>query len=741
MRTTIVFFLLLTSIGFSQSDTILFSHQSGYYSKPFVLKISNTSGNKIYYSLDGNYPKTEFKDFVLISSTLSMRVKNEGETKGYTRNFLFKKHQLPVVFLTLKPSDLFDSISGMYVKGPGAKPEPPYHGANFHKNWERMADIELLDTANVSEFNQKVGIRIFGQYSAMLPQKSFSIHAKKKYGEKKIKAKVFPELEFKKYKSFILRNSGSDFCNSHFRDVLMTGLVRNWNIETQASRSCVVYLNGKYWGVYHLREKLNEHYLQQHFEVEKDNVAILKHRGDVQQYGRMNYNSMLKFIERSDFSKNENIDSLSKLMDIDNYLDYNIAQLYCNNIDAGGNIRYWRSREAGSKWRWMLFDTDFGFGLSKSQSYQANTVEDYFIKSNRKWPYPNWSTVIIRKLLENEAVKQTYLRKITNYLNDELSENTVKSEVNRLKKILEPEMSAHFGRWNRPFKTWNNSLEKITEFAENRPTYLRNYLKDFFEIDTVFTLSIDKIENGSCILNDIKHDSAWSGIFFSNLSYTLKAIPDFGYHFTNWKQDTNNRLTNISVVLHTDKNVTPIFLKNGLSEYSGKVLINEICKKDSVFGSYIELRNTTNQDIDISGWHIVNNKKTHFVVPNGISLSKQGFISFYQNNASEDDVSGLFNVTSNDSLFVYSGAQELVDKVGISKSMFKKANVLERVDAVIRKGWFAVDSGTPNGKNGKQTKSEKENKYILIGFVVGIVLLILSLVILLIKNRPRGATE
>ena len=741
MRTTIVFFLLLTSIGFSQSDTILFSHQSGYYSKPFVLKISNTSGNKIYYSLDGNYPKTEFKDSVLISSTLSMRVKNEGETKGYTRNFLFKKHHLPVVFLTLKPSDLFDSISGMYVKGPGAKPESPYHGANFHKNWERMADIELLDTANVSEFNQKVGIRIFGQYSAMLPQKSFSIHAKKKYGGKKIKAKVFPELEFKKYKSFILRNSGSDFCNSHFRDVLMTGLVRNWNIETQASRSCVVYLNGKYWGVYHLREKLNEHYLQQHFEVEKDNVAILKHRGDVQQYGRMNYNSMLKFIERSDFSKNENIDSLSKLMDIDNYLDYNIAQLYCNNIDAGGNIRYWRSREAGSKWRWMLFDTDFGFGLSKSQSYQANTVEDYFIKSNRKWPYPNWSTVIIRKLLENEAVKQTYLRKITNYLNDELSENTVKSEVNRLKKTLEPEMSAHFGRWNRPFKTWNNSLEKITEFAENRPTYLRNYLKDFFEIDTVFTLSIDKIENGSCILNDIKHDSAWCGIFFSNLSYTLKAIPDFGYHFTNWKQDTNNRLTNISVVLHTDKNVTPIFQKNGLSEFSGKVLINEICKKDSVFGSYIELKNTTNQDIDISGWHIVNNEKTHFVVPNGISLSKQGYISFYQNNAPEDEFSGLFNVTSNDSLFVYSGAQELVDKVGISKSMFKKANVLERVDAVIRKGWFAVDSGTPNGKNGKQTKSEKENKYILIGFVVGIVLLILSLVILLIKNRPRGATE
>ena len=741
MRLLFIFFSLIGTVSFSQSDSIIFSHSSGYYKTPFSLKLKNKSGNKIYYSLDGNYPRIEFKDSIVISSSLSLRVKNEGDPIGYTQNYLFKKHQLPVVFLTVTPSDLFDSISGMYVKGPGAKPDPPYHGANYHKSWERVANIELINSENESEFNQKVGIRIFGQYSAMLPQKSFSIHAKKKYGNKKIKAKVFPELEFKKYKSLILRNSGSDFCNSHFRDVLMSKLVRNLNIETQASRSCVVYLNGKYWGIYHLREKLNEHYLKQHFELDKDNVALLKHRGDVQHYGRLNYKSMLRFIEKTDFSENTAIDSLSKLMDIDNYLDYNIAQVYCNNIDAGGNIRYWRSREPGSVWRWMLFDTDFGFGLSGSHGYKENTIEDYFIKSNRRWPYPDWSTVIIRKLLENEGMKQTYLRKITNYLNHELSENTVLHQIEELKEMLDPEMEEHFERWNRPIKTWERSVKTIEEFARNRPYFLRKQVTDFFKIDTMYQVTIDCIANGSILLNDRIYKKPWKGTFFSNISYALEAKPDYGFHFTHWKTDTNSRISSLAFALDGDRNLTPIFTKNKQSEYTGKVLLNEVCKSDSVFGSYLELKNTSMENIDISGWHLVNLKNDHFVVPNGVILPKHGLVTFYQRNASEEQFNGLFNVTSSDSLSIYSSLAEEVDNIRVSKSMFKKGEILERVDAVIRKGWFAVENGTPNSKNGKQIKSENENKYIRIGFLVGIVLLVLSVFFLLRRTRPRGATE
>ena len=56
-----------------------------------------------------------------------------------------------------------------------------------------------------------------------------------------------------------------------------------------------------------MREKINEHFLKQHFKVDKDSVAIMKHRSDVQHYGRMNYNKIIKFIKRTDLKNDSNI--------------------------------------------------------------------------------------------------------------------------------------------------------------------------------------------------------------------------------------------------------------------------------------------------------------------------------------------------------------------------------------------------------------------------------------------------
>ncbi len=741
MKAILACLFLITSVSFSQKDSIVVSHESGYYPSPFSLILSCSSGNNIYYSTDGNYPNTLYKDSIRIESTQSIRIRTEGNKTEVTKNYLFTKHSLPVIFFTLSPSDLFDSLTGMYVKGPNAKPVSPYHGANYHKNWERAANIELLGTSFQSEFNQRVGIRIFGQYSAMLPQKSFSIHAKSKYGRKKIKAKVFEELEFKKYKSLIVRNSGSDFCNSHFRDVFMTSLVKDFNIESQAYRSCVVYLNGNYWGIYHLREKLNEHYLAQHYSIDKDSVAILKHRGDVQHYGRLNYKSMLRFIERTDFSKNENIDSLAKLMDIDNYLDYNIAQVYFNNIDAGGNIRYWRSTKEGGKWRWMLFDTDFGFGLSSSNGYEENTIQDYFIKSSRKWPYPDWSTLIIRKLLENEGVKQTYLRKVTNYLNWQLSEQTVASRLQQFETALSNEIPRHYKRWRRSTGIWEKNVNAMKEFGANRPAFLRKYLCDFFQLDSLYRVNIDSIENGSFVLNGIAFSTNWSGVFFSNISYEAMAQPSFGYHFRYWKSDTTNTQPGYTFTLDQDCNITPIFEKNKQSSYSGVVVISEICKKDSIHGNYLELFNNSNEEIDLGGWHIVNENNEHYVIADGVNIKPKGYSVFYTKNSSEMLKGGLFNVKSSSLLKVYSKKEELVEELTLSKKLFDKGEIIEKVNSVIRKGWIVSRVGSPGKRNERQIASENENKYILIGFVVAIVLLFLFVLFFKKKTRPRGATE
>ena len=52
-------------------------------------------------------------------------------------------------------------------------------------------------------------------------------------------------------------------------------------LETQAYRPAVVYLNGEYWGFYNIREKVNEHFLDDKIDVDKSEINLLVANGEV----------------------------------------------------------------------------------------------------------------------------------------------------------------------------------------------------------------------------------------------------------------------------------------------------------------------------------------------------------------------------------------------------------------------------------------------------------------------------
>ena len=745
----LIVFLILANTLDAQNDSISFSHQSGFYSSPINLTLSNNSEGKIYYSLDGNYPNKIYKEEIEIKESSTLRVKRENSKQEVVKNYLLldRKINLPVVCLTIKPGDLYDSVSGIYVKGLNAKKDPPYFGANFHKDWERTANIELIDTNGNIEFNQKVGVKIFGQFSAMLPQKSFAIYARKKYGKKKINAKVFPNLPFKKYKSIILRNSGSDFCSTHFRDAMMTSLVKDFNIEVQDYRTCVVYLNGNYWGIYHIREKINEHYLKQHTGLDKDSLSILKYRGHLQHNRRLNYKKMVRYITKTDFSVQSNLDSLSKLMDIDNYMDYNIAQVYFNNIDAGGNIRFWRPINKNGRWRWILFDTDFGFGLRKGNEEDENTVKDYLVKSNRKWPYPSWSTLIIRKLLENDSIKEVYLRKFTQHLNYTFDSTHVKNHINSFTEVMKPEIKYHFKKWRRSENIWDKQVSKVKRFGNKRPDYLYGFLKETFDKDTTYFIKVGDFKNGNLHINNRKVNDGFKGRYFSQLSYPVVAIPSIGYSFSHWKHDTTINQNQLDLELNASLELEPVFIKNKESDLKGLIFINEICKKDSVLSDYIEIYNSSDKDVDISGWILVNEEEEKFVFPSNSKIESKNFITVFRkktktNKTLSDAFHGLFNLNSKTKVRIYSNEEELVESISFSEIQFKKKEIAEKISSFFEKGWIASDSSSINEVNTTQKTIEGQNNITLIGSIILLGLLLLATFFFYKrKRRPRGATE
>ena len=88
-----------------------------------------------------------------------------------------------------------------------------------------------------------------------------------------------PITEFGPTKSY-----GSYFANGTFtlmRDAMMQRLVRETDLDTQAYRPAVVYINGEYWGLYNLREKVNEDYIISHHEMAPGNTDLIEGYGTV----------------------------------------------------------------------------------------------------------------------------------------------------------------------------------------------------------------------------------------------------------------------------------------------------------------------------------------------------------------------------------------------------------------------------------------------------------------------------
>src|SRR5690606_5469606 len=147
--------------------------------------------------------------------------------------------------------------------------------------------------------------------------KSLYVVARTKYGKNAFEYPIFPARDHKKYKSFILRNAGGDFVKTHFRDAFMTQLAKPTGIAIQEYRPAIVFLNGEYWGIQNMREKINEHYLKDNFGIDKDNVDLIEHQREVKRGDSKAYKQMLNFIATKNMTDDKVINELRTYMNIE----------------------------------------------------------------------------------------------------------------------------------------------------------------------------------------------------------------------------------------------------------------------------------------------------------------------------------------------------------------------------------------------------------------------------------------
>jgi len=554
----------------------------------------------IRYTRDGSRPTSTSSIYaspILIHETTVIRARvfspNKLPGKIITNTyFINENHSLPVLSISAFPETLWDEEIGIY--------------ANAMKGREIPISFEYFLPNKEPGVRLDAGLRLSGQASFNYPQKPFTIYARDRFGPETIKQKIYSTRNLDQFKTIYLRNSGSpDNRHTMFRDALQQSLVINqMDIDCQAYQPAVTYLNGQYWGIYNIREKINTDYLALHHNIDPNNIDLLEYDFSqipvVTEGDASHYNTLLNFIKNNDLTIQDNYNFVNSQIDINEYLNYVITEMYCDNINwMNTNVRWWRERKPGSKYRFIVVDMDWGFGTDYpnfSSHYSHDMISMAVSAPGTLLDTWKWSTVIFRKLIENTEFKNEFIQRFASYLNTTFHEQRVEQILVNLKSQIKDEMFRHIERWNdnpddlifdQPpipdYQTWESEVAIMEEFAKRRPAYQRDHLINFFGLGEPTTLSADVSDPdaGNILINSVQVPDNFTGIYFTNIPIRLEAIPKPGYRFERWEGVSTSTADSVSITLNTiqnnnlvavfsnsNENMLPEIITNDLTLYS-----------------------------------------------------------------------------------------------------------------------------------------------------------------------------
>ncbi len=744
----------------ADSLSVEFSPPGGFFDGLVSVQLL-APGGVIYFTTDGSRPiekpELRYKLPLHIEKTTVIRafaVVAGKQSRVISHTFFISEPEtaLPVISLSVSPSALFDPEKGLFVKGFNAVDSLwSLPGANFWSRREISINFEFFETNGKCTWRDQVGLRVFGGMSRLFPQKSIALVARHRYGDNRFRYRFFGKKGLKKFKYLVLRNSGSDFGKTHFRDALMTQLVKNWDLDVQDYRPVQVYLNGTYWGIYNLREKINRYYLASHFDVDKDSIELIEHKLTRRYGNTAHYRRLLAFLEQNNLTNDASFAAVQSMMDVNNFMDYQIAQIYFDNQDAGGNIKYWRPNTPNGRWRWILYDTDWGFGLYDAKAYRNNSLAFHTAPDGPSWPNPPWSTFILRKLLENKTFERQFANRFADYLNSDLESGHVLATIEKFYKKLQPEIPRHLERWRLSATTWEIEVNVLRNFARERPAYMRRFLMEKFDLGEQRKLAISTSHGGKVLLNEnLAVRDSFQGVYFEKIPIRLRAVPNLGYRFKGWEGGafSSQELELNLQLTQTEQHFGAVFEKYK-HPLEGKIVINEISCNDKETRDWVELYNNSGQHVNLRNWVLVD-KKNEFRFPD-YTLSPRGYVVICEDSArfvkvhpaAQSLIGGLsFGLGKRkETIQLFSADGMAVDSVSYTlepvDSVFTLNLLLPDLENGNPENWeLTPGNGSPGTANAYYVASEiqkRQSRFLQIGGVVG--MLVFSLVLLRFRNK------
>ena len=525
-----------------------FNHVSGKYNKGTNITLNTgVEDDLIYYSLNGTNPTEGDGNLytvpIVLQQTNSIRAVAIADSlipspAAYATYFVSVNHHLPIVNLHLDSLELLDEIIGIYVLGPDAEEEYPYYGANFWKDIEIHAFYEYFDTTWVIHESLDCGVKIHGgTVSSTRPMKSLRLVAHDRYDKESFTYPYFDNKNISDFKRLLLRNSGSDFNRTHLKDGVLHKFIldHNLNVDAQAYQPVVVYINGMYWGIHNMREKLDKYYPTSNYDIHPETVNLLEEDELIVIAGdSATFVELRDFVIENDMTIESNFEWVNARLDVESMVDYFIMELYVNNRDwPYNNLKLWNS-PTHPRWRYFYSDLDAGM------KYYGTELIDFHSLEYILGPYGdgNVHVVIFKKILENSEFQRYFINRYADLMNTILEGEYLINYIYGAKEKLNPEMERHFYKWYGVIDFWNKNFEAYDKFFETRVGIVQNELSIVFDKDPALDVFMGMYPSSAGIvqLNTIKLDSfPFIGKYYATNRIDLTVVANEGEQFLHWE--------------------------------------------------------------------------------------------------------------------------------------------------------------------------------------------------------------
>ena len=505
-----------------------------------------------------------------------------------TRSYLIhpdgvNRHEFPVVSIVTDPANLFSNEKGIYV--PGGKWGFDQNFFQSGSAWERTSHLEFYENDGSLLLEGEIGLRINGNTTRSRPRKALRIYNRNPEGATTWQnTQLFPDKEMSSWDTFLLRAGGNDWNQAGFRDALVSKISDPTGLDRQHSRPVVLYLDGEYWGIHNLRERLDEAWFFHNYglqesafttlEVTSGGPSELNPASDNSWpiYDKGNpallddYKDILVRAGNNEYAGEAGFAALAERIDIDSYIDYNAVTIWSGNTDwPGNNVLMWRAvtpdtspgahPRLDGRWRYIIKDNDFALGVNlpyaPGHNYDVSVMAQHntlaYASSPTETSFANneIGTRLLRKTLENPLFRTKFINRFADLLNTALSRDQALDELDAFETTYAPGMGEHQNRWPTGLN-WSNEVSRLRGYLQVRTDAVRGHIVGTFGLPGTanLTVNVTDTNRGAVTVNSIAINPAtagigenpypWTGTYFQNVPVTVTAVPKPGYRFVSW---------------------------------------------------------------------------------------------------------------------------------------------------------------------------------------------------------------